>query len=133
MKKPKPLVVDTSVIVKWLNQKDEPYLNQADKIFEDASKQKIEILAPELAKYEAGNALLYKGMTLPESKQSLATSAILANFSTSNLVGGDGIEPSTFALSEQRSTTELATHLAPATHRSDSDPSNGSSRFDLPF
>ena len=73
MKKSKPVVIDTSVIVKWLNQKDELYLSQADKIFQDAREQKIEILAPELSKYESGNAILYKGISLPESKASLVT------------------------------------------------------------
>lgn len=73
MKKSKPVVVDTSVLVKWLNQKDELYLPQADKIFQDAREQKIEVLAPELSKYESGNAILYKGMSLPESKASLTT------------------------------------------------------------
>ena len=38
MKKSKPVVIDTSVIVKWLNQKDELYLSQADKIFQDDRK-----------------------------------------------------------------------------------------------
>jgi len=73
MKKPEPVIVDTSVIVKWLSQKDELYLDQADKIFQDAREQKIEIVAPELTKYECGNAILYKKMVLSQSKQSLAT------------------------------------------------------------
>lgn len=56
----KKLVVDSSVMVKWLNQENENYLEQADRIIEDAQKGKIIILTPELAKYEVGNALLFK-------------------------------------------------------------------------
>ena len=52
------LVVDTSVIVKWLNQDNEDYIEQADKILKDAQLDKIIIIAPELARYEVGNALL---------------------------------------------------------------------------
>lgn len=52
------VVVDTSVIVKWLNQENEDYLDQADKIIKDAQLDKIIIIAPELAKYEVGNVLL---------------------------------------------------------------------------
>lgn len=53
------VVVDTSVIVKWLNQDNEDYIEQADKILKDAEHDKIAIIAPELAKYEVGNVLLY--------------------------------------------------------------------------
>ncbi len=52
------LVVDTSVIVKWLNQDNEDYIEQADKILKDAQLDKIIIIAPELARYEVGNVLL---------------------------------------------------------------------------
>lgn len=52
------LVVDTSVIVKWLNQDNEDYIEQADRILKDAQLDKIIIIAPELARYEVGNALL---------------------------------------------------------------------------
>lgn len=59
------VVVDSSVVVKWLNQTDEKYLNQADKLFKRVSTT-IEITAPEQAKFEIGNALLYKHLSLPE-------------------------------------------------------------------
>jgi len=52
------LVVDTSVIVKWLNRDNEEYIEQADKILKDAQLDKIIIIAPELARYEVGNVLL---------------------------------------------------------------------------
>lgn len=52
------VVVDTSVIVKWLSQDKEAHLDQADKLLQDALEGKIELLAPELSKYEVGNTLL---------------------------------------------------------------------------
>lgn len=62
------LVVDSSVIIKWLNQQDEDLLNQADKIMSDAQNEKVSLLAPELAKYETGNALLLsKNLSITEA------------------------------------------------------------------
>lgn len=55
----KLLIVDTSVALKWLNQDNEQNIDIADKILKDARDGKVEILAPELLKYEIGNALLY--------------------------------------------------------------------------
>jgi predicted nucleic acid-binding protein len=52
------VVVDTSVIIKWLNYDNENYVEQADKILKDAQLGKITLIAPILAKYEAGNVLL---------------------------------------------------------------------------
>lgn len=54
----KKLVLDSSIIVKWLNSQDEKNLEKSDKILADALKNEIELLAPELAKYEVGNVLL---------------------------------------------------------------------------
>ncbi len=54
------LIVDSSVIVKWLNQQDEERLAQSDKVLRDATEGQVTLLAPELAKYEIGNALLMK-------------------------------------------------------------------------
>lgn len=54
------LVIDSSVIVKWLNQQDEERLAQADKIMKDVEKNRVQLFAPELAKYEIGNALLLR-------------------------------------------------------------------------
>jgi len=69
------LVVDTSVIVKWLNQDNEDYIEQADKILKDAQLDKIIIIAPELARYEVGNVLLL-GKNLPIEQASI----VLAQF-----------------------------------------------------
>jgi len=55
---PDVLVVDTSVIVKWLNQDNEGNIKQADKIMKDVEAGRVSIVAPELARYEVGNVLL---------------------------------------------------------------------------
>lgn len=60
-------------MVKWVNGQNEDNLEKADQVRRDARLGKVEILAPELAKYEIGNALLNKRMTLPETKLSQAT------------------------------------------------------------
>lgn len=52
------LVIDSSVIVKWLNTVNEEYVEQANKILEDALLDRVILIAPELAKYEVGNVLL---------------------------------------------------------------------------
>lgn len=54
------LIIDSSVIVKWLHQEDEQHIDQADAIMEEARRNQVELFAPELAKYEVGNALLVK-------------------------------------------------------------------------
>lgn len=53
------VVVDTSVIIKWLSQDKEEKLDLANKLLEDALDGRIELLAPELSKYEVGNTLLF--------------------------------------------------------------------------
>lgn len=68
------LVIDSSVIVKWLHKEDEQLLGQADALIEEASKDQARLIAPELAKYEVGNALLVKKkLTLEQAKTSLAS------------------------------------------------------------
>lgn len=68
------LVLDTSVIVKWLNRVNEQNLDKADKIMEDALSGKVELVAPELSKYEVGNVMLLgKKLTPREAAVSLAT------------------------------------------------------------
>lgn len=52
------LVVDSSVIVKWLNQTNENYTDQSNRIMEDVRKENSTLFTPELAKYETGNVLL---------------------------------------------------------------------------
>ena len=60
------IVVDSSVIVKWLSADNEKYLSQADKLLFEVEKEKVRLYAPELAKYEVTNALL-KGKKLPKT------------------------------------------------------------------
>ncbi|MBI2086174.1 type II toxin-antitoxin system VapC family toxin [Candidatus Daviesbacteria bacterium] len=70
----KKIVVDSSVIVKWLNATDEKDLEKADKLLADALEGKIELLAPELAKYEVGNVLLLgKKLSPPDLRIPLHT------------------------------------------------------------
>ena len=69
----KTLIVDSSVIVKWLNQTKEQSLGQADKILNEAREGKTELIAPELAKYEVGNVLITKRVDPSNVKISLAT------------------------------------------------------------
>ena len=67
------VVVDSSVIVKWLIQDNELYVDKANQLLQDVSLQKVTLIAPELAKYEVGNAILKKGLTSAQAFQSLAT------------------------------------------------------------
>ncbi|MDO8639020.1 MAG: type II toxin-antitoxin system VapC family toxin [Candidatus Daviesbacteria bacterium] len=60
------IVVDSSVIIKWISQDNEKHLDKADKILEDAQKNKIVLITPELARYEVGNVLLFGKNLLPE-------------------------------------------------------------------
>lgn len=65
------LVLDSSVIVKWLNKDRELHVDQADRILYDSMDGKVELFAPELARYEIGNVLL-------RGKQLTANSAVTA-------------------------------------------------------
>lgn len=69
----KIIVTDSSVIVKWVNKDDESNLENADKLLHDVQTGKAALLAPELAKYEVGNALIKKGLTTAQAFQSLGT------------------------------------------------------------
>jgi len=62
------LVLDSSVIVKWLNAHNEQDVSIAEQIFIHAFKDNtLTIFAPELAKYEIGNTLAgKKKLTDPE-------------------------------------------------------------------
>jgi predicted nucleic acid-binding protein len=73
MKSAKPLIVDSSVAVKWVSNQGENNISQADKILKDAQNEKVYIVMPELAKYEVANALLYKNMLTQHTISSLVT------------------------------------------------------------
>lgn len=67
------IVPDSSVIVKWVNQDNELNLDQADRLLNDVRTGQVELLAPELAKYEVGNALIKKGVTDAQAFQIIGT------------------------------------------------------------
>lgn len=67
------VIIDSSVSVKWINQFNEELLEQADKLLRENQAGSITFLAPELSKYEIGNALLKKKLELPKADASLAT------------------------------------------------------------
>lgn len=67
------VVVDSSVMVKWLSQEGERHLEKADTLMKDMQQGKIELYSSELAKYEVGNALLQKGLPLVQVKASHAS------------------------------------------------------------
>lgn len=69
----KKVVPDSSVIVKWVSKDKEAHLEQADGLLLDVQKGTVELLVPELAKYEVGNALLKKGINLNQAFQSIGT------------------------------------------------------------
>lgn len=66
------VVIDSSVIVKWLNQQNEERLDQAESLLNAVRTQELELLAPELAKYEIGNVLLVvKKLSKTQAKEAL--------------------------------------------------------------
>jgi len=67
----KNVVIDTSVTVKLLNDQQETYIKQANKVLLDAKKGKIFLLAPELSRYEIGNAILKKKLDMPFAQDTL--------------------------------------------------------------
>lgn len=67
------VIPDSSVMVKWVSQQNELHLDQSDKLLLDVQNGKVELYAPELSKYEIGNALLKKSLTEPQAFQSLET------------------------------------------------------------
>lgn len=67
------VVVDSSVIVKWLNSDREEYLEEANKLLKMACEEKVLILAPELARYEVSNALMHKNMDVNQLMVSVST------------------------------------------------------------
>ncbi|MEK7611683.1 MAG: type II toxin-antitoxin system VapC family toxin [Patescibacteria group bacterium] len=68
---PKPIILDSSVVVKRCNSLKEDHLKQVDRVFLDGESGKITIYLPELSKYEVGNALLNKKLDLELAKASL--------------------------------------------------------------
>lgn len=69
----KTIVVDTSVSVKWINQIDEQFIEESSKLLRDAQIGSVTLLAPELSKYEIGNALLKKNLDATRANAALGT------------------------------------------------------------
>ncbi len=67
------IVVDSSVLVKWVSIDNESHIENADEILRDVQSGEVVLLAPELSKYEIGNALLKKGLPPHQAFQSLST------------------------------------------------------------
>lgn len=97
-----PLIVDSSVIVKWLNQTKEENLEQADKIIKEATANTVKLFTPELAKYEVGNVLIKKGVT-PTSVTSLL--AILYSLPITFIAESSEIATDTFRLAYELNIT----------------------------
>ena len=76
-------VLDTSVVIKWFNQKNELHTRQARKIFDDLQSEKINILIPDLLLVELLNALMI-GKKTPIEEANLAVKTLFA--STINIV-----------------------------------------------
>lgn len=72
------IVVDASVMVKWLRSEKEELLEQADKLLTDFQQGTVELYAPELSKYEVGNVLIKRKLSPDEAKASLVTYYSLA-------------------------------------------------------
>lgn len=61
------LVLDSSVLVKWITSKDEELIKEAREILHSLQKGKTRVFAPELANFEIGNALWKKQVPLSEA------------------------------------------------------------------
>lgn len=93
------IVVDSSVIVKWLNVDNEQNLDQADNLLKEARDGKVELLAPELAKYEVGNVLLFGKKLSPE--QANTTLYWLFRLPITFIPQSEKLSKDTFIIAEQ--------------------------------
>lgn len=65
-------VLDSSVIIKWLNRINEEDLDRSDRLLDKFEKGKITVTVPMLVKFEIGNALLKgKKLVIPEALDAL--------------------------------------------------------------
>jgi predicted nucleic acid-binding protein len=69
----KRIVVDASVMVKWIRREKEELLDQADLLLKHLQENKVELYAPELAKYEVGNVFVKRKLIVAEAYNSLTT------------------------------------------------------------
>lgn len=95
-------VIDSSVAMKWLNRKNEEHIDNADRILKDLKNETIVIKMPELAKYEVGNALLFKKGLESKAFASLgAFYKLPVDFVTLDL----GLATATYKIAYQTNTT----------------------------
>ena len=64
--KKKRIVLDSSVIVKFIFSEGEDGLRQADALLSDVENGTVTLVAPVLAKYEIGNVIRFRKITEPE-------------------------------------------------------------------
>ena len=93
------LVIDSSVIVKWLSQDKEKYLEEADKILKDAQNGSITLISPELAKYEVGNVLLF-GKKLSSEQAKIVLSKFY-DLPLSFVIESEELAKETFSLAQK--------------------------------
>lgn len=67
-------VIDTSVVVKWLNKENEKHVKKAEILLELIIEENLEVFLPELSKYELGNVLL-KSKKLSSKEAEIALGA----------------------------------------------------------
>ena len=60
------IVVDTSVLIKWIKTRDEGLVKEARRLLDAIEKARLEVAVPALLFYEVGNILLTKTRLLPE-------------------------------------------------------------------
>jgi predicted nucleic acid-binding protein len=53
------IVVDTSVLVKWIKTKDEQLLEEASRLLRQVEAKPLDVHVPALLLYEVGNILLF--------------------------------------------------------------------------
>src|SRR3990167_2229724 len=69
----KPVVIDTSVAVKWIISENEKYLEQSDIILNNIKNGTVKCYAPQLLLYEIGNAMISKHCTTSYMKRAFKT------------------------------------------------------------
>ncbi len=60
------IVVDTSVLIKWIKTRDEDLVKEARRLLDAIEKARLEVAVPALLFYEVGNILLTKTRLSPE-------------------------------------------------------------------
>jgi len=71
----KKLILDSTVIVKWLNQNKESDIEKADKILDEARLGSVILISPELSKYELIQ-IFHKNKNLTQTESKIPLGAI---------------------------------------------------------